>query len=125
MLPAFDQNITLNLVPTKTPYTWRGAPIYGIRFSSSSNVTNGQVVYTFREPAVMSPDTDTCFRLIHVVGWYNLGGHIFYCGQALSLINNAGVTVKGFHINASGQLRFNGNTIQGCDVVLYYARCRQ
>lgn len=125
MLPAFDVDIKLDLTPVKTAYTWCGAPIYAVRFTTTGTVSMPATIYTFPQPAVLSPDTRVSFRLIQVVGWGGLSNRHYYIGQGQSNVG-AGSGPRGFQINSSGQLRINGSgsNYVGMQVIIYYAWVR-
>lgn len=122
MFPAV--NVDRDLFPVRMPYTWRGAPVYCIRYTTSSTLADGTTIYTFREPATILPSTNVVYRIIHVVGWLQIGAvNKVWCGQTFNITT----ATKGFHINASGQLRFRGGAVDPLagQVYIYYARCRQ
>lgn len=127
MLPLIDLP-NANLRPTPTTLRWRGARVWCIRYSSTTAVANGTVVYTFPEPAVQSPETTVSFRIVNVIGWMSLGvGFSYALAQTQSNINTTAVSSSGFHINAAGQLRWTrGGTsnAQSIHAYIFYVRSR-
>lgn len=133
MLPVLDIPGP-ELAPIKTPYTWRGAPVYVIKYSTTGTLVDSTVIYTFPHPAVVAPDTRVCFRVIHVVGWLGRGGgtgsgvNRYVCAQMQNTTSSTTTGSMGWQINNSGQLKFRNQGTSdptGAQLYIYYTRCRQ
>lgn len=114
-------------VPVLTPYTWRGAPVWALRYTTTATIADGATIYTFKHtPHTIGPSTQVTYRLINILGWVGIHNERVWVGQQMDG-TPSGDTPGGFHINSSGILRYKHSgtaAVIGAQLIFLYAVCR-